>query len=217
MTNFIAYYRVSTDKQGKSGLGLDAQREAVRVFLNGAPLAEELVEVESGRKDDRPKLAEAMALCRKLKAKLVIAKLDRLSRDVAFISALMKSGVEFIAADMPDANKLTLHIMAAIAEHEREMISQRTKAALQAAKARGVKLGTPANLSKSQGNAVRAAEAVARASDLSPILADIRGSGATSLRQIAAALNGRGITTPKGGAWSAVQVSRMIERVESNQ
>lgn len=215
MTNFIAYYRVSTDKQGKSCLGLDAQKEAVRVFLNGAPLAEELVEVESGRKDDRPKLAEAMALCRKLKAKLVIAKLDRLSRDVAFISALMKSGVEFIAADMPDANKLTLHIMAAIAEHEREMISQRTKAALQAAKARGVKLGTPANLAKSQGNAVRAAEAVARASDLSPIIADIRAIGATSLRQIAAALNDRGIPTAKGGAWSAVQVQRAMRRVEA--
>src|SRR3984893_8395226 len=123
---FVAYFRVSTDRQGKSGLGLEAQRKAVLDYLNGWrwQLAAEFVEVESGkRSDNRPELEKALAACKKQKAKLVIAKLDRLSRNVAFISALMNSGVEFIAADMPHANKLTIHILAAVAEHEREMIS----------------------------------------------------------------------------------------------
>jgi DNA invertase Pin-like site-specific DNA recombinase len=140
---FIAYYRVSTEKQGRSGLGLEAQREAVRNHLNGGSwrLAAEVVEVESGKRNDRPKLAEALRLCRLHGATLIIAKLDRLARNVAFISNLMESGVEFTAVDFPQANRLTVHILAAVAEHEREMISQRTKAALAAAKARGTKLG----------------------------------------------------------------------------
>ncbi|MFN9545185.1 MAG: recombinase family protein, partial [Alphaproteobacteria bacterium] len=132
---FIAYLRVSTDKQGKSGLGLEAQREAVMRYLNGGSwdLVNEFVEVESGKRDERPQLAAALAACRRHKATLVIAKLDRLSRRVSFISAVMDSGVDFIAVDQPHATRLTLHILAAVAEHEREMISARTKAALAAA------------------------------------------------------------------------------------
>ena len=145
MVQFIAYFRVSTDRQGKSGLGLEAQREAVMNYLNGGSwtLAAEYVEVESGKHSDRQQLAAALAACKKHRAKLVIAKLDRLSRNLAFIAALMESGVEFVAVDNPHANKLTVHILAAVAQHEREMISERTKAALQAAKARGKKLGNP--------------------------------------------------------------------------
>ena len=142
---FVAYYRVSTDRQGRSGLGLEAQQKAVRDYLNGGAweMTGEFVEVESGKRADRPELARALDTCRKNKAKLVIAKLDRLSRNLAFIATMMESGVEFIAVDNPHATKLTLHILAAVAEHEREVISERTKAALAAAKARGKRLGTP--------------------------------------------------------------------------
>jgi DNA invertase Pin-like site-specific DNA recombinase len=142
---FVAYYRVSTDRQGRSGLGLEAQQKAVRDYLDGGAweIVAEFVEVESGKRADRPELARALDACRKHKARLVIAKLDRLSRNLAFIATLMDSGVEFVAVDNPHANKLTIHILAAVAEHEREMISERTKAALAAAKARGKKLGTP--------------------------------------------------------------------------
>src|SRR5436190_16360184 len=142
---FVAYYRVSTDRQGKSRLGLDAQREAVTSYLNGGSwqLVQEFVEVESGKRADRPQLAAALAACRKHKAKLVIAKLDRLSRNLAFVATVMESGVEFVAVDNPHANKLTIHILAAVAEHERAMISERTKAALAAAKRRGKRLGNP--------------------------------------------------------------------------
>jgi DNA invertase Pin-like site-specific DNA recombinase len=136
---FVAYFRVSTDKQGKSGLGLEAQREAVMNYLNGGrwTLVDEFTEVESGKRNDRPELEMALAACKRQKAKLVIAKLDRLGRNLAFIATLMESGVEFVAVDNPHANKLTVHILAAVAQHEREMISERTKAALQAAKKRG--------------------------------------------------------------------------------
>jgi DNA invertase Pin-like site-specific DNA recombinase len=139
---FIAYFRVSTDRQGKSGLGLDAQREAVMSYLDGGrwALVDEFTEIESGKHNDRPELRKALAACKKLKAKLVIAKLDRLSRNLAFIATLMDSGVEFIAVDNPHANKLTIHILAAVAQHEREIISARTSAALKAAKARGKRL-----------------------------------------------------------------------------
>src|SRR5262245_14240010 len=142
---FVAYYRVCTDKQGQSGLGLDAQRQAVMNCLNGGPwrLVDKFTEVESGKRNARPELQKALAACRKHKAKLVIAKLDRLSRNLAFIATLMDSKVEFIAADNPHANRLTVHILAAVAEHERGAISERTKAALAAAKRRGAKLGAP--------------------------------------------------------------------------
>ncbi len=138
----VAYYRVSTDRQGKSGLGLDAQRAAVAAYLAGrGEKIAEFTEIESGKRNDRPQLAAALMLCRQQKARLIIAKLDRLARNVHFISGLMESGVDFVAVDMPEANRLTLHILAAVAEHEREMISQRTKAAREQAKARGTRLG----------------------------------------------------------------------------
>src|SRR3984957_8652452 len=147
MTNgkFVAYYRVSTAKQGASGLGLEAQQDSVRTYLNGGrwKMVDELTEIESGKRNDRPALARALALCRIHKATLIIAKLDRLARNVNFISNLMESGVEFTAVDFPQANRLTVHILAAVAEHEAAMISSRTKAALAAAKARGTRLGNP--------------------------------------------------------------------------
>ena len=140
---FVSYLRVSTARQGVSGLGLEAQREAVAQYLNGGSwtLVKEVVEVESGKRNDRPAIAEALRLCRLHRATLVIAKLDRLARNVHFISSLMEAGVEFIAVDFPQANRLTVHILAAVAEHEAEAISARTVSALGAAKARGVKLG----------------------------------------------------------------------------
>jgi DNA invertase Pin-like site-specific DNA recombinase len=145
---FVSYLRVSTDRQGKSGLGLEAQRKAVEDFLNGGSwkLIDEFIEVESGKRDDRPKLAEALARCRLHNATLVIAKLDRLSRDAHFLLGLQKAGVRFVAADMPEANEMVVGIMAVVAQAERKMISARTKAALAAAKARGKRLGKPENL-----------------------------------------------------------------------
>ncbi len=215
---WVAYYRVSTAKQGASGLGLEAQREAVAGYLNGGnwQLAAEFVEVESGRRSERPELAKALAACRRTGATLIIAKLDRLARNVAFVSNLMEAGVEFTAVDFPTANRLTIHILAAVAEHEREMISARTKAALAAAKARGTRLGNPNGLSveaRTRGTAVavarRKVQAVARAADLAPIIAEIKASSRTSLRAIAAELDARGIPAPRGGKWTAPAVMRL--------
>lgn len=154
---FISYLRVSTDDQSRSGLGIEAQREAVTRYLNGGQwqLLEEIVETESGKRDDRPALGRALALCQIHKATLVIAKLDRLSRDVHFITGLMKAGIDFVACDMPAANKMVLQFMAVVAEGERDMISQRTKAALTALKARGVRLGRP-NVSKDEWSQIAA-------------------------------------------------------------
>lgn len=215
---FVSYLRVSTERQGRSGLGLEAQRKAVADFLAGGSWRHvaELVEVESGARDARPRLAEALALCRLHNATLLIAKLDRLSRDAAFLLNLQKAGVRFVAADMPEANELVVGIMAVVAQAERKMISARTKAALAAAKARGVRLGNPANLRNQQLGAERAAEArarrsVARACDLAPILREVEADGAASLRAKAAALNSRGIPAPRGGVWSATQVRRVQE------
>jgi DNA invertase Pin-like site-specific DNA recombinase len=222
---FIAYYRVSTARQGRSGLGLDAQREAVRSYLNGGAwsLVSEVTEVESGKRNDRPKLAEALRLCRLHKATLIIAKLDRLARNVAFVSSLKESGIEFTAVDFPQANRLTIHILAAVAEHEAEAISERTKSALAAAKARGVKLGGDrGNLAAVRERGlvesarVRQAKATGRAQDLSGIIEAIRADGATSLRDIAEGLNRRSIPTARGGAWSAVQVSRVLSKLDND-
>lgn len=217
---FIAYYRVSTARQGASGLGLEAQQEAVRSYLNGGSwqLVAEVTEIESGKRNDRPKLAEALRLCKLHGATLIIAKLDRLARNVAFISNLMESGVDFTAVDFPKANRLTVHILAAVAEHEREMISARTKSALQAAKARGQRLGGDRGnfaqvkaLGPAVSVAARGAKADERASLVAPIVKELQTAGA-SLRTIAAELTARGIPTPRGGDWSAVQVKRVIER-----
>jgi DNA invertase Pin-like site-specific DNA recombinase len=216
---FVAYYRVSTQRQGRSGLGLEAQRTAVQDYLNGGDwrLAAEVTEIESGKRADRPELAEALKLCRLHGATLIIAKLDRLARNVAFISNLMESGVEFHAVDFPQANRLTVHILAAVAEHEAKMISERTKAALAAAKRRGVKLGGYRGtiISKAMRKASAAAltkRADDRATDLMPTITELQANGATSLRAIAAGLNGRGIPTAQGGSWSATQVMRVLNR-----
>jgi DNA invertase Pin-like site-specific DNA recombinase len=178
----------------------------------------EFTEVESGKRSDRPKLAEALKECRLRGAKLIIAKLDRLARNVAFISNLMESNVEFEAVDFPQANRLTIHIMAAIAEHEAKMISDRTRVALAAAKARGKQLGgfrgrAGTATDCAQARRARTDKANARAADLAPIIEDIRASGGKSLRSIAEELNGRGISAPRGGEWSAAQVRAVIARV----
>jgi DNA invertase Pin-like site-specific DNA recombinase len=219
---FIAYYRVSTEHQGANGNGMAAQRKAVEDYLNGGKwrLLREFVEVESGKRADRPVLSEAIAHAKATGAMLVIAKLDRLSRNVAFISNLMDTGVEFVAADMPMANRLTVHVLAAVAEHEREATSQRTKAALAAAKARGVKLGNPygarALRAAGYGNTL-GAEGSRRAADrhaanVMPAINDIRASGITSFYGIAAELNVREIRTARGGKWYPTTVANLLRR-----
>ena len=212
---FVAYYRVSTDRQGRSGLGLESQRADVLDFINGgaANLIAEFTEVESGKRNDRPELERALALCRKEKAKLVIAKLDRLARNVAFISNLMESGVDFVAVDMPDANRLTVHILAAVAEHERELISERTRSALKAARRRGVKLGSPDPAKGSRaGVAAQKARADQFAANVAPVIREIQASGITSNLGIAKALNARGIPTARGGEWHAATVRNVLAR-----
>lgn len=217
---FVAYYRVSTERQGRSGLGLDAQRSAVHAFLNGGSwkLVGEFTEVETGKRADRPQLAEALAACRLYGATLVIAKLDRLARDVMFISKLMKDDVEFVALDLPQANRLIVHVMAAFAEHEAERISARTKAALAEAKRRGVKLGgRPGNLrNRAEGAARSAAVRAQKADDMARSVAktvgELAGQG-HGLRAIARELGARGIPTSRGGAWTATQVQRLLGRL----
>jgi DNA invertase Pin-like site-specific DNA recombinase len=212
---FVAYFRVSTGKQGKSGLGLEAQRQAVVQYLDGGrwSLVGDFTEIESGKRNERPELAKALVTCKRHKAKLVIAKLDRLSRNLAFIATLMDSGVEFVAVDNPHANKLTVHILAAVAQHEREMIAQRTKDALQAAKARGVVLGNP-RLDAVRDRAVASVKADADrfARNVAPIIREIRSSGVASHRGIARSLNARGVATARGGEWTAVQVGSILRR-----
>ena len=218
---FISYLRVSTARQGASGLGLEAQRETVGRYLNGGrwSLVQEVMEIESGKRNDRPAIAEALRLCRLHKATLVIAKLDRLARNVHFISSLMESGVDFVACDFPEANRLTVHILAAVAEHEAVMISARTKAALAAAKARGVALGGQrgcvermarmAAVGTTRSTEVRREIAATRRADLLPFISELKASGRTSLRDIAKGLNASGLTTARGGKWSATQVMRL--------
>ena len=239
---FVSYLRVSTAGQGKSGLGLDAQRAAVRGYLNGGSwkLLAEVVEVESGKRNDRPKLAEAMALCRLHGATLLVAKLDRLSRDAAFLMNLQNAGVRFVAADLPQANEMTVGIMAVVAQAERKAISTRTKEALAAkaawfaklgdedraalaADGRATRLGGPkwdhlggatGDKARSASIAARQARASGRAADLLPIIAGLQATGVTTLAGLAAALTDRGIPTSKGAAtWSAMQVSRILKNV----
>ena len=214
---FVAYYRVSTDRQGKSGLGLEAQQKAVMDYLNGGAweLVAAFTEIESGKHSDRPELARALEVCRRHKAKLVIAKLDRLSRNLAFVATLMEAGVEFIAVDNPHANKLTVHILAAVAQHEREMISERTRAALQAAKARGKRLGNP-RFAEAQalGNAIHKQKARQFAANVLPVIREIQEHGALSHNAIAAKLNGRNVQTARGAKWTHVQVKNALARAE---
>lgn len=213
MTDYVGYFRVSTDRQGRSGLGLEAQREAVTRFIEGrGELLAEYTEIESGKKNDRPALSDALALCRLQKATLLIARLDRLARSVAFISNLMDSGVDFVAVDMPEANRLTLHILAAVAEHEREAISIRTKAALQAAKARGVKLGNP-HAAQAAPLAHKAIQQQADqfAATLAPLIEKMRDQG-MSLAAVAKELNSRNIQTARGRKWYPATVRNLLRR-----
>jgi DNA invertase Pin-like site-specific DNA recombinase len=216
---YIAYYRVSTDRQGKSGLGLEAQQKAVGDYLNGGDLVDEYTEVESGKRNERPALAEALAACKRQKAKLVIAKLDRLARNVHFISGLMESKVEFICADMPEADRSFLQVAAVFAEWEGRKISERTKAALQAAKARGQKLGwSIPSRRKEQASAARkgviahTASADNFARNVLPIIHDIEAAGVKTLKGISVALNDRGIKTARGGKWYAATVKNVLAR-----
>ena len=219
---FVAYYRVSTAKQGQSGLGLEAQREAVRSYLNGGSwsLVAEFRETESGKRSNRPALQEALAACRLHKATLIIAKLDRLARNVAFVSALMEAGVEFVAADFPQANRLTVHILASVAEHEGRMISERTKAALRVAKERGVRLGGDRGGRADDGARALAKAAIRKSADdraaiVLPTIRTIQAAGTTSLRGIAEALNDQGIPSSRGGRWQAISVRRVLSRTSA--
>lgn len=219
---FVAYYRVSTDGQERSGLGLEAQKRAVTDYLTGTrgTLIGEFTEVESGKKNDRPKLKQALKQCELKRATLIVAKLDRLARNVAFISNLMESKVEFVACDFPKANRLTIHVLAAVAEHEREMISQRTKDALASAKARGIKLGSPQNLNQearingAQTSRKRRAElSLSRIQSIWPIIEDLKKEGVCTLIKIADGLNEMGFTAPRGGKWYPAQVKYAMDKM----
>jgi DNA invertase Pin-like site-specific DNA recombinase len=234
---FISYFRVSTARQGRSGLGLEAQKQTVAGFLNGGrwTVMAEFVEIETGTlgDDDRIQLAKAIQACRIYGAKLLVSKLDRLSRDAHWLLGLAKRGIDFVCADNPEVNRMTITVLAAVAEHERKQISERTKQALAARKARGLPLGMRAihayraahhlplaavtNLKNREVGTARSAvvnrtKAQDQARDLAGMIAELRAGGAASLRQIAAGLNDRGIPTARGGTWSATQVSRLLAR-----
>jgi DNA invertase Pin-like site-specific DNA recombinase len=212
--DFIAYYRVSTDRQGASGLGLDAQRQAVGLHVGTGQLIAEYTEIESGRRHtNRPQLLAALAECRKRRAVLLIARLDRLARNVAFIANLMESGADFVACDMPTANRLTIHILAAVAEHEREMISKRTKAALAEAKRRGTRLGNP-RIEEARRHATRVHHQRRPAVEVVSLMASWRRQEWT-LRRIAEELNRLSIRPPRGRQWYASSVSNQL-RVRVN-
>ena len=211
-SSYISYLRVSTQRQGQSGLGIEAQREAVDRYLKsiGGTLLEEHIEVESGSKSSRPILSRSIAQAKRLGATLVIAKLDRLARNVAFVSALMEAGVDFVAVDFPAANKLLIHIMAAVAEHERMLISERTKAALAVARSRGVRLGV---------NGEKLAERhKAAALDFAATLREPNrkavGDGIATLQGIADRLNCDGHRTREGATWSPTGVQRVLRRLK---
>ncbi|MPQ72664.1 recombinase family protein [Acetobacter senegalensis] len=216
MPNFITYFRVSTSRQGASGLGIEAQQAAVALYVSqtGGKVLASFTEIESGKKNDRPKLLEAMERCRLTGSVLLIAKLDRLSRDAHFLLGLEKAGIEFVAADMPNANRLTVGIMALVAQQEREAISARTKAALAAAKARGKTLGGYRTGAPKVDYrlSVKARQETARAfaEGVGPLIQDLSASG-LSLRQVAACLSEQGIRTARGTTtWTAAGVSRVL-------
>lgn len=221
----VAYYRVSTAAQGRSGLGLEAQQHAVESLCASRGwdiVAPPFTEVESGKRADRPELAKALHRAKVTGATLVVAKLDRLSRNVAFLAALQESGVKFIAADMPEANELTVHIMAAVAQAERKAISRRTTEALQAAKTRGQRLGNPNGaeaLRRAQRGNSASLEAIKsaaadRAEQLRPVIDDMRARGVASLGGLAAELNNGGMVTARGGKWHASSVRNLLARLE---
>ena len=212
-TKWVCYYRCSTQEQGRSGLGLEAQRTTVATFIADKPgeVIAELTEIESGRKANRPKLMEALEICRKRKAHLVIAKLDRLARSVRVISTLMDSGVPFSAADMPNANRFMIHVYSAVAEEEARLIGERTKQALRAARARGVDIGAT-------GRALAARhkrEATERAEHYREQVAKLRSSGVASVRGFRDALNEQGVVSPGGGRWHVRNTFLLLRRLDS--
>lgn len=209
--SYVAYYRVSTNKQGISGLGLEAQKDAVENFIRDGVIIETFTEIESGKRNNREQLKAAIEMCKRKRAILIIAKLDRLARNVAFIANLIESGVEFTAADNPHANKLMVHMLAAFAEHEREMISKRTKEALAVAKSRGVKLGKNGkHLAATNKQA-----AIDFALSIAPEIITLKQQGITTLRAIAAALNAKGISTYNGKTWHYTVVFDLINRLKA--
>ena len=215
---FVAYYRVSTKRQGQSGLGLEAQQHVVTTFAAGIDILSSFVEVETGKNSNRPELLKALALCRATGATLVVAKLDRLARNVLFTATLMESGVEFVCCDMPSANRMTIHIMAAMAEEEARMISARTKAALQAAKARGVKLGGVRGNGGGWKQCLNKEEMLQKRfettySGVIPLVRELNSRGETR-KSIAVALNRHGYTTSKGSNFTASTVQRILEKLD---
>jgi len=227
---FISYLRVSTDKQGRSGLGMEAQRAAVDSYLNGGKwtLVAEYVETESGRRSNRPQLAKALAHAKAIGATVVFAKLDRLTRNVDLLRSLVASDVDLVFCDLPHVppgamGRFLLTQMASVAELEAGLISERTKAALAAAKARGVKLGNPHGARALKGKQVGNKQAVAavkanaerRAANLQGIIDDLCAQGIKSVRTISAELNARGILTPRGGAWHPTSVVRLVARLSA--
>lgn len=224
MRPIVSYIRVSTQQQGRSGLGIEAQRVANEKFAadNGFEIKAELVEVETGKGHDarelRPKLSEALGIAKRNRCPVLVAKLDRLSRDVAFISGLMADRVPFVVAELgQDVDPFMLHIYAALGQKERALISARTKAALTAAKRRGVKLGNPTNLAdaRKKGAASNSDRADAFARNVAPIIVEIRRAGTTTLRAIADTLNARGIRTERGGAWYPTTVKNVLARLDA--
>jgi len=222
--DFISYLRVSTRHQGAEGHGIAAQRAVVETYLNGGAwrLVGEYVEVESGRRSDRPQLQAALDACRLRKAALVVAKVDRLTRSVAFLSQLLEAGVDVRFADLPSiegpTGRFLLQQMASVAELEAGLIGQRTRAALAAAKARGKVLGgnrgtVPPATASENSIVVRRAQADENARLLSPVLAELRATGARSLRELAEGLNARGLTTARGARWTATAVARVLSRL----
>lgn len=213
---YVAYYRVSTKGQGQSGLGLEAQKAAVAAYVKENGILAEFQDIESGKKDDRPELIKAIALAKEKGAKLIIAKLDRLSRNLTFISSLMDNHISFVCCDMPEANEFTIHIFAALAQQERKMISSRTKAALQAKKAQGVKLGKPGNLTAEHRlKSIVTRSAMARENlrnkQAAKIILRSRKDGLT-LAQIAQELNSDGYKTSKGKLFTPMAVKRLLDR-----
>ncbi len=219
---YVTYYRVSTARQGRSGLGLEAQRAAVEAFMDANGPCEEIAsftEVESGKHNDRPQLRKAIQHCRRHRATLLVAKIDRLSRNAAFLMNLRDAGIRFVAADLPDLNTLTLGIFASMAQYEREQISTRTKAALAAAKARGVKLGNPdphfgSCKSAAVANRGNIEAAAAYAATLRHSLADAKAAGHETLRAIAGFLNDAGVPTRRGCSWTPIAVSRVLAKLK---
>lgn len=219
--NYVTYYRVSTAQQGRSGLGLEAQRSAVQSYLDarGGREIATFTEIESGKHNDRPQLAAALKRCRQTRATLLVAKLDRLSRNAAFLLTLRDAGTRFVAADLPDMNETVVGIMAVIAQAERQAISDRTRAALAAAKARGTRLGNPrlqagSKQTAAHASAANAAAAGARAKELKDVIDDARACGKRSLREIAGHLNSLSISTARGNAWTADGIRRVLMKLE---